>query len=319
MDSEREDNNHRGTNATHTAISSTLKIKIASSNKQGEGSLDNSNLPSPNINNTTESSPYGSPLVSPPSSAFVSALQSPYISPRAIIPDPPNGSSPLENQPSLPTTTTTTTTTSTPEDVPSSSYTPPSDQYEFSDDTADTRLKYVTCVPEAAPERISFSFQVPRISFAKGAISPASNAKLRSCDVYIGFHGQNPNLVRFCKWLKSELELQGIDCMLADRGKYSDSQSHEIADRVICSVAFGVVVVTSSSFLNHYTMEEVRFFAQKKNLIPLLFDTGTSEIMSLLNCNSIDKECKEAIDGLMKCNEFNLEANDGMMVTSEAA
>ncbi|KAK7401458.1 hypothetical protein VNO78_12964 [Psophocarpus tetragonolobus] len=313
MDSEREDN-HLSTNARHTAITSTLKIKIASSSKQGEESLDNSNLPSPNINNGIESSPYGSPLVSPPSSAFVSALQSPYISPRAIIPEPRNGSS-LENQPSVPTTTaaatTSTTNSSTPEDVPSSSYTPPSDQYEFSDDTADTRLKYVTCVPEPAPPRISFSFPVPRVSFAKGPVSPASNAKLRSCDVYIGFHGQNPNLLRFCKWLKSELELQGIDCMLADRAKYSESQSHEIADRVICSVAFGVVVVTSSSFLNHFSMEEVRFFAQKKNLIPLLFDTGPSEIMAILNCNSIDKECKEAIDGLMKCNEFNLEANDG--------
>jgi len=309
MESEREDNN-KGTDSTHDAISSTLKIKIVS--KQGGESLDNSNLPSPNTNNVIESSPYGSPLVSPPSSAFVSALQSPYISPRATIPDPPNGS-PLENQPPLLTTTTTASTTnpSTPEDVPSSSYTPPSDQYEFSDDTADTKLKYVTCVPEPAPPRISFSFPVPRVSFAKGPISPAANAKLRSCDVYIGFHGQNPNLVRFCRWLKSELELQGIDCMLADRAKYSDNQSHEIADGVICSVAFGVVVVTSSSFLNHFSMEEVRFFAQKKNLIPLLFDTGPAEIMALLNCKSIDKECKEAIDGLMKCNEFNLEANDG--------
>lgn len=99
--------------------------------------------------------------------------------------------------------------------------------------------------------------------------------------------------------------------MLADRAKYSDSQSHEIADSVICSVPFGMVVVTSSSFLNHLSMEELRFFAQKKNLIPLLFDTGPAEIMALLNCNSIDKECKEAIDGIMKCNEFNLEANDG--------
>lgn len=300
MDSERED----------TAISSTLKIKIASSSKQGEESLDNSNLPSPNIKNSIESSspPYGSPLVSPPSSAFVSALQSPYISPRATtIPNLP---------PSTTTTATNTTNTihpSTPEDLPSSSYTPPSDPYEFSDDTSDTKLKYVTCVPvpEAVPPRISFSFPVPRVSFAKGPVSPATNAKLRSCDVYIGFHGQNPNLVRFCKWLKSELELEGIDCLLADRAKYSDSQSHEIADRVICSVAFGLVVVTSSSFLNHLSMEEMRFFAQKKNLIPILFDTGPAEIMSLLNCNSIDKECKEAINGIVKCNEFCLEANDG--------
>ncbi|OIW20931.1 hypothetical protein TanjilG_25738 [Lupinus angustifolius] len=306
----REDNN-LGINATNpSAMSRTLKVKIASSNiKQGEESLENSCLPSPNIKSSIESTPYGSPLVSPPSSAFVSALQSPYISPRAIISKPLDEST-LENQPLHSTIT---THPSTPEDVPSSSYTPPSDAFEFSDDTSDTKLKYVTCVPvpEAADPRISFSFPVPRISFAKGPISPASNSKLRSCDVYIGFHGQNPKLLRFCKWLKSELEHQGIDCLLADRAKYSDSQSHEIADRVICSVPFGLVVVTSYSFLNHLSMEEVRFFAQKKNLIPLLFDTGPAEIMALLNCNSIDKECKEAIDGLMKCNEFNLEANDG--------
>ncbi|GAU16366.1 hypothetical protein TSUD_117150 [Trifolium subterraneum] len=287
--------------------SNNLKIKIAtsSSKKQGEESLDNiSNLPSPTIKSSIESSPYESPLVSPPSSAFVSALQSPYISPRATLPNPTNST--------ITTCTSTTTDPSTPEDLPSSSYTPPSDPYEFSDDTSDTKLKFMTCVPETVPPRISFSFPVPRVSFAKGPVSPATtNSKLGSCDVYIGFHGQNPNLIRFCKWLKSELELQGIDCLLADRSKYSDIQSHEIADRVICSVAFGLVIITSSSFLNRLSMEEVRFFAQKKNLIPIFFDALPAEIMSLLNCNSIDKECKEAIDGLVKCNEFCLEANDG--------
>lgn len=171
----------------------------------------------------------------------------------------------------------------------------------------------MTCVPvpDTAPPRVSFSFPVPRVSFAKGPVSPASNAKLTSCDVYIGFHGQSPNLLRFCKWLKSELELQGIDCFVADRAKYSDSQSHEIADRVICSVAFGLVVVTHSSFLNHLSLEEIRFFAQKKNLIPLFFETAPAEFMTLPNCNSIDKECIEAIDGLMKSHELKLEANDG--------
>lgn len=117
--------------------------------------------------------------------------------------------------------------------------------------------------------------------------------------------------MRFCKWLKSELELQGIACFVADRAKYSDTQSHEIADRVICSVTYGVVVVTNSSFLNHFSLEEIRFFAQKKNLVPLFFDTGPNEIMDLLNnCNSMDKECKEAIDGLMKCHDYKLEANE---------
>ncbi|XP_031257542.1 uncharacterized protein LOC116115543 [Pistacia vera] len=268
-----------------------------------------SDLPSPNLKSSIESSPYNSPLVSPPSSAFVSALQSPYISPRAITPKAQENPTPVSH-PSPPVSVSYRGSQS--DDIPSSSYTPPSDQYEYSDDPADPKLKFMTCVPvpDPAPPRVSFSFQVPRISFAKGSVSPASNAKLRSCDVFIGFHGQNPNLVRFCKWLKSELELQGIACFVADRAKYSDSQSHEIADRVICSVTYGVVVVTNSSFLNHLSLEEIRLFAQKKNLIPLFFDTGPNDIMGLLNCSSIDKECKEAIDGLMKSHEFKLEANE---------
>ncbi|KAF7833849.1 P-loop containing nucleoside triphosphate hydrolase [Senna tora] len=264
---------------------------------------------------SSESSPYGSPslsLISPPSSAFVSALQSPYISPRAFLENPSNS---VDNPRVHPTTTTHPSPPfsyrgSQSEDIPSSSYTPPSDPYEFSDDLSDTKLKFVTSVPvpdTAAPPRISFSFPVPRISFAKGAVSPA---KLTSCDVYIGYHGQNnnPDLLRFCKWLKSELELHGIDCFVADRAKYSDSQSHEIADRVICSVAFGLVVVTQSSFFNHLSLEEIRFFAQKKNLLPLFFQTRPAELMNLPDCNSIDKE---AMDGLIKFHEFNLEAIDG--------
>lgn len=274
----------------------------SSSSKKGKDLLQTSNASdsSPSIKN----SPFNSPsLVSPPSSAFVSALQSPYISPRATQP-----------------ITTTTTHKPSPhvsykgsqsEDVPSSSYTPPSDQYEFSDDPSDRKLKLSACTPDPAPPRISFSFPVPRVSLAKVSISsPATNTKLRSSDVYIGFHGQNPNLVRFCKWLKSELELQGIACFVADRAKYSDTQSHEIADRVICSVTYGIVVVSCSSLLNYLSLEEVRFFAQKKNLIPIFYGTGPSEIMGLLNCNAIDKECKEAIDGLIKSHEFKLEANE---------
>ncbi|XP_050236406.1 uncharacterized protein LOC126686411 [Mercurialis annua] len=283
-----------------------LTIKIStSSKKSGKDHIlthVSSSNPSPNLKNSIESSPYSSPLVSPPSSAFVSALQSPYISPRAIT---VNTTPPPDNNNN--------NTSQSDHDIPSSSYTPPTDQYEYSDDIpADSSLKYVTCggaVQDPAPPRLSFSFPVPRISF-KASVSPAaSNAKL-SYDVYIGFHGQNPNLIRFCKWLKSELELQGIACFVADRAKYCE-QSQEIADRIICSVTYGVIVVTNSSFLNHLSLEEIRFFAQKKNLIPLFFGTGLSEIMGLLYCNSIDKERKEAIDGLLNSHEIKLEANEG--------
>ncbi|XP_051133591.1 uncharacterized protein LOC127253187 [Andrographis paniculata] len=297
----------------------SLTIKIANSGKNpGKEIL--ANIVTSNAPDSVASSPYNSPLISPPSSAFVSALQSPYISPRAPIVTNQN-KNPTEESP---TPATTLTHSSPPvsysgsqsDDIPSTSYTPPPERQDFPGEPAsNTKVKIVTCVPVPGPDaapRISFSFPIPRISFAKGSVSsPASNAKLRSCDVYIGFHGQNPNLVRFCKWLKSELEVQGIACFVADRAKYADNQSHEIADRVICSVTFGIVVVTNYSLLNHLSLEEIRFFAQKKNLIPVFFDTDANEITSLFNQHGDKKEFKEAMEGLMRCHEFKLEANDG--------
>lgn len=294
-----------GISAIDATVNLTIKISNLAHNSRKEFFT--------NIVPATSSSSYNSPS----SSAFVSALQSPYISPRATGDD---SNHPQENQRiAHPSTDTPTTFTqpSTPvsycgshsDDIPSTSYTPPSERYDFSDAT---KLKFSdnSTINTTAP-RISFSFPVPRISLAKGSVSPASSAKLRSCDVYIGYHGQNPNLIRFCKWVKSDLELQGIACFVADRAKYADSQSHEIADRVICSVTFGVVVVTKCSLLNYLTCEEIRFFAQKKNLIPMFFDTNLNEVTNLLAQNSNGKGCKEAIDGLMKSNEFKLEANEG--------
>ncbi|KAL5712594.1 hypothetical protein ACHQM5_014750 [Ranunculus cassubicifolius] len=269
-----------------------------------------------NTKSSIESSSCNSPyLISPPSSAFVSALQSPYISPRATFPPeaplPPQTQSAPPPQPSPPPVSLSVSCCSGSDDIPSTSYTPPTEEtFEFSDEPSfadQKQVKYVNC--ETAPPRISFSFPVPRISLTKSSISPSCNAKLRSCDVYIGFYGQqSPNLLRFCKWLKSELEVQGIACFVADRAKYSDTQSHEIADRIICSATFGVVVVTNASFLNHFSMEEIVFFTQKKNLIPLLFDTDSVEIADILAHNSDDKEVKEAVQGFIKSNEFKLEA-----------
>ncbi|CAI9787830.1 unnamed protein product [Fraxinus pennsylvanica] len=301
----------------------SLTVKVASAGKELGKEILADNVPStPNsqsknsFTNSVASSPCKSPLVSPTSSAFVSALQSPYISPRAIL---GTNSNPTQESP---TPETTYAEPSPPasycgsqtDDIPSTSYTPPLERCDYSDDAANTKLKIVTCVPFSGPDtgpRISLSFPVPRMSFAKASVTPISNSKLRSCDVYIGFHGQNPNLIRFCKWLKSELEVQGIACFGADRANYVDNQSHEIADRVICSVTFAVVVVTRYSLLNHLSLEELRFFAHKKNLIPVFFETDANKIASLFNPHSDNKEFKEALDGLMRSHEFKLEANDG--------
>ncbi|KAK8451393.1 hypothetical protein SEVIR_6G205400v4 [Setaria viridis] len=257
---------------------------------------------------------------SPPSSAFVSALQSPYISPRVLEPPPPPEPQPRPEAKAAGASVATTAAPSPAscsngshsEDIdapsgPSAPHTPPSERYDSSGIDA---AKINDGGGGPLPPRVSFSFPVPRVSFTRGSVaSPSSNAKLRSCDVYIGYHG-NGGLGRFCKWLKSELELQGIASFVADRAKYSDSQSHEIADRIICSVAFGIVVVTMSSFLNPFSLEEIRFFAQKKNLVPILFDTEPTEIAGLFDGKLEDKEGKEAFEGLMRCHEFKLEANE---------
>ncbi|CAO2207148.1 unnamed protein product [Urochloa humidicola] len=257
---------------------------------------------------------------SPPSSAFVSALQSPYISPRVLEPPPAPVPQPRQEAKAAGASVATTAAPSPTscsngshsEDIdapsgPSAPRTPPSERYDSSGIDA---AKITDGGGGPLPPRVSFSFPVPRVSFTRGSVaSPSSNAKLRSCDVYIGYHG-NGGLGRFCKWLKSELELQGIASFVADRAKYSDSQSHEIADRIICSVAFGIVVVTMSSFLNPFSLEEIRFFAQKKNLVPILFDTEPTDLAGLFDGKLEDKEGKEAFEGLMRCHEFKLEANE---------
>ncbi|PIA44936.1 hypothetical protein AQUCO_01700484v1 [Aquilegia coerulea] len=301
-------------NSTTTTLgpSSPTSNNNTSSNSESDVVVSQCQWPSISVINTKssiESSTCNSPLVSPPSSAFVSALQSPYISPRAYPPPTPSPSPPAPVSVAV-----SCYSGSHSDDIPSTSYTPATEErFDYSDEptSSDQRqLKFVSC--ETAPPRISFSFPVPRISLTKASsVSPSCNAKLRSCDVYIGFHGQqNSNLLRFCKWLKSELEVQGIACFIADRAKYSDTQSHEIADRIICSATFGVVVVTSSSFLNHLSMEEIVFFTQKKNLIPVLFDTDSEEIAGLLAHSSDDKEWKDTIQAFLRSHEYKLEADE---------
>nr|GMC74433.1 Disease resistance protein [Ipomoea batatas] len=298
----------------------SLTIKIPSSgNNPGKGILINTfasntdSLPQNLAAFSMKLSPNNSTaLISPPSSAFVSALQSPYISPRATL---------VANQPAETPIVLATLSHPSPQpsyggsqsdNVPSTSYTPPLERYDFSGNPAGKKHKVITRVPVLGQDtdpRILFSFPVPRISFAKATISPASNAKLRSFDVYIGYHGWNPNLVRFCKWVKSELELQGIACFIADRAKYADNQSHEIVDRVICSVTFGVVIITNYSLFNHMSLEEVRFFVQKKSLIPLFFDMDATEVASLANHHSENKKFKDSLDAVLKFHDYKLEAN----------
>ena len=74
--------------------------------------------------------------------------------------------------------------------------------------------------------------------------------------------------------------MQGIACFAADRARYRDSRSHDIADRVLSSVTFGVVIVTRKSFANPYSIEEFRTFLARKNLVPLFFDLGPQDYLA---------------------------------------
>ncbi|GLJ08510.1 hypothetical protein SUGI_0090070 [Cryptomeria japonica] len=332
--------------------------------------------------NLSDSSLYNSPTnISPASSAFVSATQSPFLSPRLVLPtdcsalQSPNLSALLQ----LPDNSASQSPFLTPcdsgllqlpsdvdqqeqqqeqrqqiqhqqqqqhsplshsashsDDIPSCSYTPPAEDhcnqlanYVFEDFSEDIHKSKAQVGSDHAPPRVSFSFPAPRTSFAKGPMSPASSGRLRSCDVYIGIHGQSSSLLRFSKWLHAELELQGIACFAADRSRYSDSQSHDIADRIICSATFGVVIITKNTFLNPFGIEEIRLFLQRKNLVPIFFD------IKQLDCTAKDiiekkgeiwekqggelwrlfagqeKEWKEAVEGLSRMQDWKLEACNG--------
>ncbi|GJR17722.1 hypothetical protein Tco_0966249 [Tanacetum coccineum] len=58
-------------------------------------------------------------------------------------------------------------------------------------------------------------------------------------------------------------------------------------------------------------LEDIRLSAQKKNLIPLLFNVDVNEVGNILAENSESKECKEAVDGLLRSHEFKFKANEG--------
>eukprot|EP00250_Pteridium_aquilinum_P008989 c18361_g1_i1 orf=148-1341(+) len=110
--------------------------------------------------------------------------------------------------------------------------------------------------------------------------SPSASFRPRTCDVYIGIHGYTASLSRFSKWLRAELEFQGIACFLADRARYTDPRIHDIARHIMQSCTFGVIVINKKSFKNLYSVEELQIFLERKNLVPLFFDLAPADCMA---------------------------------------
>ncbi|KAL2987340.1 hypothetical protein AAZX31_11G022500 [Glycine max] len=117
-----------------------------------------------------------------------------------------------------------------------------------------------------------------RTSSTPGSTS-FSSYRLRSCDVFIGLHGCKPPLLRFAKWLCAELETQGISCFVSDRARSRSSRKLGIAERAMDAASFGIVIITRKSFKNQYTIEELQFFCSKKNLIPIYFDLSPADCL----------------------------------------
>ena len=101
---------------------------------------------------------------------------------------------------------------------------------------------------------------------------PSSSGWHASSDVYLGFHGSKPSLLRFTKWVRAELEIHGISCFSADRARCKNARSRDIAERAMKDAAFGVIILTDKSFANSPSLEELGFFLSRKNFVPVFFD-----------------------------------------------
>ncbi|GMH28868.1 hypothetical protein Nepgr_030711 [Nepenthes gracilis] len=166
------------------------------------------------------------------------------------------------------------------------------------------------------------------VPFTPGAASLTSS-RIKNCAVYIGLHGRKPSLLRFANWFRAELEILGISCFASDRARIRHSRKHRIVERAMDASSFGVVILTRKSFKNPYTIEELRFFSSKRNLAPVFFDLGPGdclvrdivekrgefwekhggELWTLYG--GLEKEWKEAVYGLSRIDEWKLEAQDG--------
>ncbi|GKV23143.1 hypothetical protein SLEP1_g32910 [Rubroshorea leprosula] len=158
---------------------------------------------------------------------------------------------------------------------------------------------------------------------------PVSLSRFRSYDIFVGLHGRKPSLLRFANWLRAELEIQGMSCFISDRARGRNSRKRGIIERAMNSSSFGVVILTRKSFRNPYTIEELHYFSSKKNLVPIFFDLSPGDCLVRdivekrgelwerhggelwVFYGGLEKEWKEAVNGLSWVDEWKLEAQDG--------
>ncbi|CAF2149348.1 BnaA01g13050D [Brassica napus] len=167
-------------------------------------------------------------------------------------------------------------------------------------------------------------------SYTQTSSVSVSYNRVRCCDVFLGLHGNKPSLLRFADWLRAELEFQGMSCFMSDRGKCRSSRKQRIIEKAMDGASFGVIVLTRKSFKSPYAIEELRFFSEKKNLVPVFFDLSQGECLvrdivekrgevwekhggEVWECyGGIEREWREAVHGLSRVvDDWKLEAHEG--------
>ncbi|XXG40624.1 hypothetical protein AAC387_Pa01g1300 [Persea americana] len=286
------------------------------------------------------------------SSAFVSAIQSPFFSPRSPK-SQPSESTRFDHLNSSKTCDVTSdprpcsTGIHKPESLSSISFSPfdilevptvcasndfqrPTDRLSSPSGICSRTLS--NCSQEMSNgylERKEKQKRYGKFSFTPSSASLSTSNRLSSCDVYIGLHGRKPSLKRFSNWLRAELELQGVSCFVADRTRCRNARSHDMVERAMDSSTFGVVIITKKSFGNPYSIEELRYFLGKKNLVPIFFDLGPGDCLARdiiekrgelwerhggelwMLYGGLEKEWKEAVNGLSRVEDWKLDAHDG--------
>ncbi|KAH6769027.1 Disease resistance protein [Perilla frutescens var. frutescens] len=171
--------------------------------------------------------------------------------------------------------------------------------------------------------------KIGRLLEISAPLPSLSSNRLRNCDVFIGFHGRKPQLLRFANWLRAELEVQGLSCFVTDRARCRNSRKHSIVEKAMDASTFGVIVLTRKSFRNPYTIEELKFFSSKKNLVPIYFDVAPNDCLARdiiekrgevweryggelwLLYGGVEREWRDAVGALSCVDDWKLEAHDG--------